>query len=339
MRCLGLVASVLAVGCADAVYPPRLSAIVPSEGANDVDVRVAITGENLEPRIRTDFDRADQSKTDRSFSAWLVPVDTSLPEVPLADVLLDPSHALIGTVRAGAARGFYGLRVVDAFGREGSVPEVYRVVASPTKVAAFRFEPIGPQRPGVPFSVQLWAIDSEGKVVDGFTASVDVKDGTAALSPTRVEPFVLGRARAQLTIAAFASADTLTATDAQGRKGTSNPFAVLPGLAVELAFISASQSLAPGQCSQKIELEARDTFGFPAKVEALVESELSAAPPQGVTFFFDAACTQQISLMRLETGESRLSFYFRAGATPGLFGLRVVPLVLPSASQQQTVTQ
>jgi hypothetical protein len=326
------------LGCAEAVYPPRLSSISPSEGANDVDVTVTIRGENLQPRIRTDFDRADQSGWDRTFTAALIPVDTSLPEVPLSDVLLDQNRTLVGTIRAGAARGFYGLRVVDGFGREGFVPEVYRVVASPTKVASFKLEPIGPQRPGVPFTVQLSALDADGRVVDGFTAGVDVKDGTGALTPGRVEPFVLGRARAQLTVAAFSSANTVTATDAQGRTGSSNPFAVLPGLAVELVFLTAAQTLTPAQCSQKVELEARDTFGFPAKVEAMVESELSAAPPQGVTFFSDAACTQEISLMALAAGESRISFYFRAGSTPGLFVLRVVPLVLPSASQPQTVT-
>lgn len=336
-RALGLAVLTL-LGCSDAVYPPRLSAIVPSEGANDVDVQVRISGSNLEPRIRADFDHPDQSHWNRGFEASLIPVDKSLPEVPLADVLLDQNQTLTGTVRAGAARGFYGLRVKDAFGREGSVPEVYRVVASPTKVAAFRFEPIGPQRPGVPFTVQLSAIDSDGKIVDGFTSGVDVKDVTGALSPARVEPFVLGKARAQLTVAAFSSTNAITATGPLGNRGTSNAFAVLPGLAVELAFVSAAQALTPGQCSQKIELEARDTFGFPAKVEALVESELSAAPPHGVTFFSDAACTKEISTMRLEMGESRLSFYFRAGTAPGLFVLRVVPLVLPSASQPQTVT-
>lgn len=336
-RALGLII-VTSLGCSEAVYPPRLSAIAPSEGANDVDVQVTISGENLEPRIRTDFDHPDQSSWNRGFEASLVPVDTSLPEVPIADVVLDQNRALTGTIRAGAARGFYGLRVKDAFGREGSVPEVYRVVASPTKVAAFRFEPIGPQRPGVPFTVQLSAIDADGKIVDGFTSGVGVKDVTGALSPARVEPFVLGKARAQLTVAAFSSTNAITATGPLGQQGTSNAFAVLPGLAVELAFVTATQTLAPGQCSQKIELEARDTFGFPAKVEALVESDLSAAPPQGVTFFSDAVCSQEISTMRLEAGASRLSFHFRAGTTAGLFILRVVPLVLPSASQPQTVT-
>lgn len=336
-RALGLVFLAL-LGCSDAVYPPRLSAIVPSEGANDIDVQVTISGQNLEPRIRTDFDHPDQSSWNRGFEAALIPVDQALPEVPITDVLLDQNGALTGTVRAGAARGFYGLRVKDAFGREGAVPEVYRVVASPTKVAAFLFESIGPQRPGVPFTVQLSAIDADGKVVDGFTSGVDVKDVTGALSPARIEPFVLGKARAQLTVAAFSSTNTITATGPLGHTGTSNMFAVLPGLAVELAFVTAAQSLAPDQCSQKIELEARDTFGFPAKVEAAVESELSAAPPQEVRFFSDAACTQEISTRQLATGESRLSFFFRAGSTAGLFVLRVVPLVLPSASQPQTVT-
>ena len=327
------------MGCADPVYSPRLSAISPSEGANDVDVRVTISGQDLEPRIHTDFGASDQSRWNRAFSAWLVPVDKSLPQVALDEVQFEPARTLGGIVRAGAARGFYGLRVVDPHGHEGFVPEVYRVVASPSTVAKLRFEPIGPQRPGVPFTVQLTAVDSTDRVVDGFTAGVDLKDGTGTLNPRRIEPFVLGRARAQVVVLDFASANTLTATDALGRQGASNPFAVLPGLVVELSFVTAAQPVGVGQCSTKVELEARDTFGFPAKLSAAVDAEVFAAPPQGVAFFSDPGCTQPLARLSLPAGESRLSLYFRAGPSPGVFQLRVVPLLLPSSSQAQTVTQ
>ena len=328
----------LAQGCFDPGYPPRISAIVPAEGANDVDVAVTISGQALQPRILTDFDHPEHSGWNRTFSAALVPIDPSLPEVVLRDVRFESAGTLGATVGAGAARGFYGLRVVDAFGHQGFVPEIYRIVGSPSTVASFRLEPVGPQRPGVPFSLLLSAVDAEGRVVDGFTAGVDVKDDTGALSPVRVEPFVLGRARAQLTVSAFSPADTITATDGAGRKGSSNAFAVLPGLVVELAIVSASAQVAQGQCSAPVELEARDTFGFPARAEAALDVDLFAVPAQGIAFFADASCTQLLGRLTLPAGQSRASFYFRAAGPPGSFLLRVVPVLLPSASQTQTVS-
>lgn len=329
----------LCLGCAEgSVYAPRLSAIVPAEGANDVDVQVEITGAHLEPRLHTDFGTASHSTWNRAFSAALISVDTSLPEVALRNVELQASGALTGTVGAGAARGFYGLRVVDAYGRVAFVPEVYRVVASPTQVAGFRFAPIGPQRPGVPFTVALTAVDADGSVVDGFSSEVDVTDLTGQLGPRRIGPFALGKARAQLSIAALAAADILTVTDALGRTGHSNTFAVQSGLVVELAFLSPAQTTVVGECSRPVTLEVRDTFGFPAQLEAPLDVELAAAPAQVFNFFSDAACTQGIASVRFENAASQLTFYFRAGVA-GSVVLRVVPPLFPSASQTETITQ
>ena len=51
-----LIVAVSALGCGgQAAYPPRISAIVPAEGANDLDVPVEISGEHFEARIQTDF--------------------------------------------------------------------------------------------------------------------------------------------------------------------------------------------------------------------------------------------------------------------------------------------
>lgn len=334
-----LLFALFAMRCAEPVaYPPRVQAIVPSEGANDVDVQVKISGAHLEPRLRTDFEQPSRSSVNRAYSAVLVPADAALAEVSLADVELQPSGSLTATVRAGAARGFYGLRVRDAYGQEGFAPEVYRVVASPSGVVGFRFAPIGPQRPGVPFAVALSAIDAEGNVVDGFTAGVDVGDLTGATDPARIEPFALGRARALISVAALTAADTLTVIDAQGRRGRSNAFAVQSGLVVELAISSPPQSLLVGECSREVKLEARDTFGFAAALEAPLDAQLSAAPAQALGFFADAACTQPIFSVRFQTAESRATFFFRS-VSVGAFVVRVVSPLFPSASQTENLTQ
>jgi len=334
-----LICALLSLNCAEGSgYTPRLSAIVPSEGANDVDVQVEITGAHLEPRLHTDFERASHSQWNRAFSATLISVDATLPNVALTGVELQASGALTGTVGAGAARGFYGLRVVDAYGRVGFAPEVYRVVASPTRVAGFRIAPVGPQRPGVPFTVAVTAVDAEGNVVDGFSSGVEVTDLSGEIDPQRIEPFALGKARAQLSIAALTAADILTVTDALGRTGHSNAFAVQSGLVVELSFVSTPQSTLVGECSRPVTLEVRDTFGFPAQLEAPLDAALAAAPAQSLRFFSDAACAQDISSVRFETSASQLTFYFRAGV-PGPVVVRVVPPLFPSASQTEIITQ
>lgn len=339
MRALWAIAAVLWLSCsAGSAYPPRVVAMAPTEGADDVDVPVEITGENFEPKVFTDFGRPSQSQSDQGFAATLVPIDEALPRRPLLDVRLARDGVLVGTVPRGTTRGFYGLEVADAAGRTGFVSEVYRVVGSPAKVARFSIESIGPQRPGVPFSVRLAAVDADGKVVDGFTGGVDVSDALGMVSPARLEPFVLGRLRGQLTVNGLSSSETVTVVDAQGRRGTSNPFAVLPGVVVELAFVSAAQTLTAGSCSKPVELEVRDGFGFASTLEAPMHAELSAPGPVAVQFFSDAACATAVSSVEVPAKQGRLTFFFRAQAA-GAVTLRVVPSLLPSASQVQTVTQ
>ncbi len=339
MKRSALICALFTLSCAEgSVNPPRLAAIVPSEGANDVDVLVEITGAHLEPRLLTDFEHPSNSGWNRQFSAALISVDPTLPNVELTGVELQASGALSGTVGAGAARGFYGLRVVDAFGRVGFAPEVYRVVASPTRVTGFRIAPIGPQRPGVPFTVAVAAVDGEGSVVDGFSSAVVVTDLTQKLEPVRIGPFALGKARAQLSIAALTAADVLSVTDALGRTGQSNAFAVQSGLGVELSFLSAAQSAVVGACSRPVTLEVRDSFGFPTQLEAPLDAALAAAPSQAFSFFSDAACAREISSVRFEASASQLTFYYRAGVS-GPVVLRVVPAVFPSASQTEMITQ
>lgn len=332
-----LLAGTFALGCGErSELELRLKGMTPAQGENETDVAVEIAGEHLAARVHTDFARPTESFIDATFRAWLLPVGAELPEVELHDVRLAGPEALTALVPRGIARGFYSVKVVDPFGREAVLPEVYRVVRSARTLAGFRFEPLGPQRAGVPFTVQLTAVDASGALVDGFGGAVSLSDLTGTVSPAQVGPFVLGKARTQVAIATFAPEDKLFADAGVGRSGESNAFAVLPGLAVELAVASATQSVPAGSCSAPVELESRDSFGLPAEVEATIAIGLSAAPPDRFAFFADPACATEVTQVSLPAGESRTRFHFR-GERAGAVVVRLLPDVLPTTTQPQTI--
>ncbi|MGI5863322.1 MAG: hypothetical protein ACOX6T_14875 [Myxococcales bacterium] len=321
----------------DELPAPRLSAVSPSAGEDDAPVALTLSGDGFLPRVRTDFNDPAGSGLDDTFRVDLVPSDATLPTATLPEVQRVSSQELRATVPAGLARGFYGVRVTDPLGREAFLPEVFRVVRSAKHVAGFRFEPIGPQRVGVPFLVELTAVDAEGGLVDGFTGSVALADRTEALAPTVVGPFALGRARAHATISALAAANQLEATDDEGRSGRSEEFAVEPGLAVQVAITTAPQQLSAGACSQPVELELRDALGRPAPAVEKLPVRLAAAPPDRFTFFAGADCAEPAAEIAFAPGAARATFSFR-GEKAGTVTLRALPESVPGASQAQSIS-
>ncbi len=321
----------------DELPGPRLSAVSPSAGEDDAPVGLTLSGDSFLPRVRTDFNDPAESGLDDAFRVDLVPSDSTLPTAALPRVQRVSSQELQATVPAGLARGFYGVRVTDPLGREAFLPEVFRVVRSAEHVAGFRFEPLDPQRVGVPFLVELTAIDAEGGLVDGFTGSVTLADRTESLSPTVVGPFALGRARAHVTVSALTAANRLEAADDQGHSGRSEEFAVEPGLAVQMAITSAPQQLSAGDCSQPVDLELRDALGRLAPAVETLAVRLAAAPPDRFTFFAGAACSEPATKIAFAPGAAQATFSFR-GEKAGLVTLRALPESVPGASQAQSIS-
>src|SRR5207248_5121433 len=221
------------------------------------------------------------------------------------DVAWSGAGALTATVPAGLAIGGYDLTVTNPRGESGVLEQAYRVITSAESVASFRFDPLSQQRAGVPFAVGIAAVDSSGRVVDGFTGSVTLADSSGALTPTSAGPFVLGRAHlADAEVPQPRSQDVLTAADALGHLGSSNPFEVKPGLPSEIDFSSPALMLTAGACSPALTLEARDVRAVAVPLEEPEQLALLAGPPNRVSFFSDAACANALAALDWPAGQS-----------------------------------
>lgn len=326
-------------GCSDAPAPsPELHGLAPSQATSDLDVAVEISGSALTARVVTDFEHSEKSALDATFLASLTPHDGAVsPPIALLDVRLTDAGTLQATVPAGVPRGTYDLVVVDPAQRTMTLRSAYRVVASAETVAGFRIEPIGPQRARCPFTVSLAAVDVVGRVVDGFSGSARLSDQSGALSPTDTGPFVLGRARVQVTVAMPIASNALTVTDDLGHASTADVFEVKAGLPVALTVRSPPQTLVVGACSPPLEVEIVDVFGEPAQAETSLRLAFRAGPLDDVRFFTEAACATAATEVQMRPGDSRAVVHFltlRAGRPT----LRIESESLPSIVQQQTVS-
>ncbi len=338
MRPLALLLAAALVGCdSSSGSAPRLQGMSPAIGEDESRVEVEIVGEGFVPKVFADFSDRRRSAVDSGYRARLVPADSALPQIELEEVRLESSQALRAQVPAGVARGFYSLEVIDPFELSSVLSEVYRVVRSPSRVVSYRLGPLGPQRAGASFAVSVAAIDLEGAVVDGFSGTLQLTDRLGAVSPEQIGPFSLGRLRAQVAIHALSASELLTVTDQQRRSGRSNEFAVLPGLAVQLAFAEEARTLPVGQCSGAVQLETRDSAGLPTPLEVAVKIRLAAAPVEGFSFYADPACTEPSVDLSIPAKASRASFSFR-GESAGPVQIRAVADLLPVAFQTQTLT-
>lgn len=308
---------------------PLLFAVVPSV----VDGRaldVELHGENFVPAVATDFTRASRSTLDGTFTATLMPSAGGDP-IPLEA----PEHVTPELLRArlpeGLAKGSYDLLLVDPAGRESRLVSALSVVTSAESVAGFRFEAVGLQRLGVPFTVLLTAVDQAGQTVDGFDGTVRLTDVGGSLSVSSA-PFLLGRGQVEVT-ATIAGTWVLSAEDALGHSSDSEPFEVRGGLPLRARVLEAPGSADVGGCAGPLRFRFDDALGNPADVEAPVTVSLRSLP-EGVPFFSDPACAEPAtSLVASTPGE----LYFRP-TTVGALQLHLLPEALVHATHSLTVT-
>jgi hypothetical protein len=332
MRAAAVLALALLAACsATPSTGPVPLAMAPDQATPFAATDVEIDGRGFGPAVRTDFGDASGSAVSAAFEARLAPVAGG-PDVPLEAVALTPKRTLAARVPPGLPTGAYDLVVVAPDGREGRLPAAFRVVSASENVASFRFAPPGLQAAGVPFRVVVTAVDEAGLTVGGYAGTAALEDETGTVTPAVLGPFVLGRATAIVTIPALAASTRLTARDALGHAGTSDPFAVGAGPPVAVAFASVPPGSA-GACLGPVEVEARDALGHPSAPSAAVPVRLDAAPPGAVTFFSDAGCASAVTSVGLAAGATRLSFHVRAAAA-GTVAVRVLPETLPSAEQE-----
>ncbi len=104
-----------------------------------------------------------------------------------------------------------------------------------------------------------------------------------------------------------------------------------------LAFVTLAVPVNANVCSQALTVEMRDASMSPiaAAVDTLVG--LAVNPSGGVIFYSDPACLTAVTQATLRTGQSRVSFHFKAAAA-STFEVSALVLGLPPAAQTQTVT-
>ncbi|MDZ4289127.1 MAG: hypothetical protein U0984_14270, partial [Prosthecobacter sp.] len=103
------------------------------------------------------------------------------------------------------------------------------------EIAQYTFATIGsPQKRNKPVAIAITARDIKGAAITNCSGSVTLKSaspaGVVPFSPLTLGGFSNGVAAGSITITTMATGMTLTATDATGKKGTSNAFNVDPGV-------------------------------------------------------------------------------------------------------------
>jgi hypothetical protein len=326
----------LPLACTRAPEPegPIPLSVSPAQGSGLAPLAVEIAGSGFEARVRADFDEPSGDELNAQFTVTMEPMPGGAA-VQLEGVTLTSRRTLRATVPAGLALGLYRLSVTDPRGRSGVLEQAFRVVIPAENVASFRVEVLEPPRAGIAFPVSITAVDAGGSTVDGFVSTVTLADSTGTLSPASAGPFALGRFQGTVVVQALAVGDQLTATDADGRSGSSAPFDVVAGPPVAVVFPGLPVTASAGACSPVVNLELRDAVGHPTPAEADLPVQLQSAPP-GLSFFSDASCSSPASLS-FPAGNSHASFHFQGG-TAGSVIVRVVPATLPSAAQTETIS-
>lgn len=328
-----LALALVLAACPKAPDAPVLTGVAPDRGPSDRPVSITITGERLGARLFTDFSRKQGSALDATYTA-------RLGRDALADVALADDGTLRATVPAGLTPGTYSLTVVDPAGRTLTLSDAYRVLSIDTLsslVAAYRIEPIAPQRTGVPFAVTVSAIDEQGAVVDAFSGSAALTDRTGTVVPRTLAFFTRGVWTGAVEVRTPSAADALTVTDTDGRTGTSNDFAVGVGPGAALRFATPERSAAAGSCSGAVTVELADSIGLASPAMAPVRIAVSATPASGFQLFSDATCTTPLSSLDVAVGQSSATLYFR-GTRAGPVQLRASAPALAPAAQVETVT-
>lgn len=302
--------------------------VTPNHGTASVATPVVIGGVGFDATVKTDYSGGSGSTVQAVFVARLLPWDGTAP-VDLSPVAFTEQRTLTAVVPAGLAPGRYDLAVTDPAERTGVLPDAFAIDSSAADVAAFRIDPIGAQRAGVPFPVSIAAIDSAGRVVSAFAGSATISDVGGTATPASAGPFVLGLAQVEVGVASPIAPDRLTVDDGAGHAGVSNDFDVGPPAPGAIAFV-APVTASASACSPAVEVELRSASGLPAPAIADVAVALQSGPPGALAFFSDPACAVSVASITIPAGTDRGAFYLR-GAAAGTASIRLVPDVLPSA--------
>jgi len=108
------------------------------------------------------------------------------------------------------------------------------------------------------------------------------------------------------------------------------------GPPIALGFSTAPQTVAAGNCSGVMTVQARDGAGSPVAVSSATAISLSATPSTGFLFYSDTSCTSPVASATIAAGTAAASFFFR-GTLVGSVNVTAAAASLSSASQAESV--
>ncbi len=123
------------------------------------------------------------------------------------------------------APGLYdvGLQFWDRLA-EAVLPGAFTVRQNPS-LMGYAMDPIPDQQRNVPFWITIHAVGQDAPL---FKCSVSLSSNAGLIAPTATGPFQQGVRREQVMLSVVSAGATITVSDANGRVGTSNMFAVFP---------------------------------------------------------------------------------------------------------------
>lgn len=205
-----VIAALWLCGCGSTVPTPLVRSVSPTQAPTNVPTALTV---QLEPLFPMTFDYGKRT----------VALNTQVTlrlgdrEVSVEGV---EAQRLTAVVPAGLPVGAYDVRVTLADGREGVLSPGFSVLPAPE--AAFTFDEIPEQIVGEPFTVTIRA---RGPDAPRFQATVTLGSGKGLVQPRTSGRFNAGVRTEQLTIDQ-PGLNWVTATDAAGNTGASDPFLV-----------------------------------------------------------------------------------------------------------------
>jgi cysteine-rich repeat protein len=315
-------------GCTDSKPAPRELTLTPNVGRDDRETPITITGRFIAAIL--EIDRRDVKN--------VRPLRVSLGGQPI-DAVISGNNRLTATVPVGLAAGPHPLTVVDPLEQTATIEDAFCVLGPAAQVASIAIDAPSRATAGVPFPVAMTAFDHEGLQLDRFDGAVRL---SGALD-TVVGPFAGGAWTGTLaatvsgTIAIDATVD-LSADPARecatAGRGTS-PIEVTPApVTASLVFTTPPRTFTAGKCSQRLELERRDSSGAPFRLE--LSETVALTGPAGAEFHSDLDCTTPISSIDFAPGGARTRF-FMASSVAGPAEVRAATALGVETSQLETV--
>ncbi len=128
---------------------------------------------------------------------------------------------------------------------------------------------------------------------------------------------------------------TITAASTGLTNGTQSE-TINPLTPTALAFTTAAQTVAAGNCSAKVTVQAR-AGGLPTTVLNPLTVNLAASPATNFMFYSDSTCSTATTQATIPTGQGSVDFYFK-GTAAGTVGFTGSSGSLTSATQNATIT-